>query len=383
MKDKIFLGRCGKNCVFFDAQRLYNSHVTILGKSGAGKSVAAQKLLLEMVEGGQDVTVLAFNAHDCLNRETIYEGIRKDFLQNSIYRDLSNGELKLPLFEKTVMPNGRMKSDVDIVMSLTDALSKPFALKSRQRIMLRKAIEQVMHKEIYHKEGIAAIGNQLLALGDDVAENVYDKMYGIFGHNIFVDGNDFITQGKINIVDLSYLDSDSQAVAIEVVLSQLWNMALSCQIHKYKNVYVFIDEVQNIKYSTSGMLSILLSEGRKFGINLILATQVVTLNNANPTQRKMLQSGLVLYFQPSDCDMNMIAKMIDPKNPGQWVMELRFLNVGEYIVSGPIIIDGVEAMGPITVSGVDVDKADISAEVTPDHLDTRCHFVEPPQENMN
>ena len=74
---------------------------------------------------------------------------------------------------------------------------------------------------------------------------------------------------------------------------------------------MFVDEVQNMSYSARGMLSSLLAEGRKFNINLILATQLVTFNSTNQTQRKMLQSGLMLYFQPADSDMSMTAKMIE------------------------------------------------------------------------
>ena len=48
------LGHAGKSEVHFDLGAAYNKHITILGKSGAGKSVAAQKILLELIKANKE-----------------------------------------------------------------------------------------------------------------------------------------------------------------------------------------------------------------------------------------------------------------------------------------------------------------------------------------
>ncbi len=50
----IKLGHAGKSEVYFDLGTAYNKHITILGKSGAGKSVAAQKILLELIKSNKE-----------------------------------------------------------------------------------------------------------------------------------------------------------------------------------------------------------------------------------------------------------------------------------------------------------------------------------------
>ena len=59
------------------------------------------------------------------------------------------------------------------------------------------------------------------------------------------------------------------------------------------------------------------------------------------------------------------------------MMELRSLRVGEFVASGPIFIDDVESMGPITVSGVSDSEASKPPELNTTRLDTRAHFIDP------
>ncbi len=296
-------------------------------------------------------TVIAFNTHGCLDESQVFEPIRAEFQANSNHIDVKNGGLTVHMFDRLTRSDGSIEDDIDVVMTVTESLSRVFNLGSRQRISLRKGIERTISDDAYKCDGIRAVGKYLRLENTPTAEGVYDKMYCLFGHNIFRDGDLFIKRGRINVVDMGHLDGNTQVIVIELVLSYIWRLANAGQLDEFGDIYLFIDEVQNISFASCGMLSLLLSEGRKYHLNLILATQLLNYNTTNPTQRKMLQAGLVLYFKPADSDRAATAAMISEIDKDAWSMELSLLEVGEFVASGPLLIGDVATAGPLTIDG--------------------------------
>ncbi len=63
--------------VYFNTDISMNNHMLLLGKSGSGKTVQAQKLMIEIVKQGG--TVVAVYMHQTLSRNQIFWKYKEDF----------------------------------------------------------------------------------------------------------------------------------------------------------------------------------------------------------------------------------------------------------------------------------------------------------------
>ena len=108
--------------------------------------------------------------------------------------------------------------------------------------------------------------------------------------------------------------------------------------------------------SSDGPLAVMISEGRRMGVNLILATQMILQGTTNSVQQRISQCGLILYFKPASNRVALTAKMINPINESKWLMALKDMKVGEFVASGAISIMGRSVSYPITVSAVDKES---------------------------
>ena len=69
--DVIDLGKSGTYPVCWDLKRSVNSHIALIGASGSGKSVQAQKIICEIVKAGG--TVLVIDSHAAFTDDQIFE----------------------------------------------------------------------------------------------------------------------------------------------------------------------------------------------------------------------------------------------------------------------------------------------------------------------
>ncbi len=94
---------------------------------------------------------------------------------------------------------------------------------------------------------------------------------------------------------------------------------------------IVLDEIQNLDHRLEGPLGQLLTEGRKFGISLILATQ--TLSNFAKDQRdRLFQASHKLFFKPADTEIKSYAQLLADAtsyNQEHWVQQLSGLSRGE------------------------------------------------------
>ena len=77
--------------VEFNEYEALNQHICLLGKSGSGKSVAAQKLALTMAEEGR--TVIALDIHQVLSPENIFPPLQEKIEKFSNIIDLEKEPL--------------------------------------------------------------------------------------------------------------------------------------------------------------------------------------------------------------------------------------------------------------------------------------------------
>lgn len=355
--DKINLGKVNNIPVFWNLRSSVNSHVALIGGSGGGKSVQAQRIICEIVkEGG---TVLVIDSHTAFTDDQIFFKHKEviDKYRNDI--EVYDTGIPCHLFEPVRFMDGIIEKKVDTVGAITDVICRSLKFGVKQRAALRHAVEFTMDSNLYKESGFKAIGCGLKNVGDKVSMEVYERMLPLFEHNVFRAGDGLIMDNKINIVHLSKMDLTSQAVVSEIILSHIWRLANADQF-KQKNLFVFIDECQNMDSSSDGPLAVMISEGRRMGVNLILATQMILLGTTNAVQQRISQCGLILYFKPAANRVSLTARMINPGNETQWIAALRDIKVGEFIASGGISLMERTISYPLKVSAVEKETKKIS-----------------------
>lgn len=342
------LGKNGTKTVEFDEAKALNRHICILGKSGAGKSTAAQQLVLEMAKEGR--TVLAIDIHQVLAEENIYAPLRKEFEKYSNVIDMYTEPMQLPLFTNVVYADGRKESAVNTVGAVVDVINRAYRLGEVQQAELRKACQYCYDYGLYKELGMEGIAEALNEIGGKVAGRLLDKLHMLFAQQLFVDGEASIEKGKINIIRLTHLDLDTQSVIAEIILSYLWRRATS--IAGNERLVIYLDEFQNFSISKRSALSFMLTEGRRFNIQLLLCSQSLGISFSDAQQKRILQSGLMLFFKPTDIERRGIAAMISNNRVSDYALELASLRTGEAIAVGELLIDGKQTRIPLKVSFV-------------------------------
>ncbi len=325
-----------------------NKHMLFLGASGAGKSVEEQKVAVEIVAEGGTVVMLDF--HRVFAEDEIFWKYKTKFSTHINEINVYEEGVSCNLFEPLDYSDGTKERLIDTINAVIDVFDRTLKLGYGQRSSLRKAIDYVIEEGTYNEGGFYALEHALARIDTPAAEAVREKLYPLIAHNIFRHGDFFIKEGKINVVRLSKFDSGTQEAVAELLMAYIWRLGLAKKF-KENEIFLFVDEFQNLPSGRRSALAQILSEGRKFGINLILATQQMPrAGTSSIVFQRMLQCGLILYFRPSVDQIRMIAKMIDPENINEWVHVLRDLRKGEFVASGALELSGHRIEHPLLVT---------------------------------
>lgn len=348
------IGKYKNRIVTFDDATGTNGHILVMGESGSGKTVQCQKLISSAVQ--QNATVIALDMHGALSDDQIfwkYKPIFEQYVHN-INKKMEG--IGCNLLTPVKYADGTMENVIDTIGSVTEVLAEAIKAGSRQRSELRKALEFLYENEEYEKYGFKSLDTALYNAGTKEAEILRDKLYFLTAHNVFVPENDFYIENKINIFRLSRYDLKTQQLIAEILLSYIWRLAMADKFKK-SPVYIFLDECHNLPTGRNNTLAQFLAEGRRFGINLILATQIMEEGKTSIVQQRLTQCGVKLYFKPASSKVAMTAKMIDPNRVGEWSRLLRTLQVGEFITDGRFMVDGISRGEPLKISGYETKDA--------------------------
>lgn len=323
-----YIGKLSKNdCTISDSAA--NQSVLVTGISGSGKTCRVHQMELKTVYNGQ--TVIVFDVGNSHNPKQIFQPIRSEYEALSNRIPVIQAGIDPHFFSSDCSPQLQSTPEFLIINNIAQAISKPANLGVNQTKVLRNAISNAFHKYTAEDNEMQLIGSALKELGT-VGENLYQRLWPLFECNVFRPSTHNIQPNKINILDFSNLDSETQQILIEILLAGLWRHRDTFQ-NKNTKCNLFLDECQLLYLGSTSIVCQLLREGRKFGINLILATQ--SLSNIPRQAISMLQqAGTKLYFQPAQADLRHIAKSLSQIYGGDWQQPLAQLRRGECIADG-------------------------------------------------
>ncbi len=343
------LGRNNGKKVTVDGERLKNGHIGLIGVSGSGKTVQAHELICDILKG--EGTVIALNIHGVLTDDQIMPWHKPVFDRYRYDINADEEGIPCPLFSPLTHNDGSREDELNLVENLTDIFANTILSgnASRQKEELRNAIQMVVETDAYKNEGIRALDDMLHYASNAVACTVREKLHAITSRNIFVYGDSLFKWKKLNIIHLSNYSADTQQVLAELLLEYIWRLANSGAF-KDNPIYIFVDEFQNLPSGKGSALMKMLTEGRKFGISLILVTQVIPKTGKTDVMQFLTQCDTMLYFKPAADCVSQTAVMIDPSKRSHWCCFLNMLHISEFIATGPLLLDGRRCTAPLKVT---------------------------------
>ena len=146
-------------------------------------------------------------------------------------------------------------------------------------------------------------------------------------------------QHIVKLLQMQSVPSGIKKVVADIVLWQLWSWAVQSG-NRYEPVFVLIDEFQNLNFSPSSPLYKILCEGRKYGLNLILATQFFRGKFSYNVEMAIDQMGNKIFFKPSDREIKYVASLLvnDIEGKKKWEQILRMLRRGEAVIKGNVFL---------------------------------------------
>ncbi len=320
---------------------LANRHLIIFGNSGQGKTYCIQGLLMELAKHAINSMVVDYT------NGFLPEHLEPEFIGSVKPRTdlIADKPLKLNPFKK--------QKNIVAGTELTD---KAYDVATRVASVFKSVYSSIGDQQLptlirVIEEGLETYGEQysfehmLQALEDydQTGIKVANKLLPLVKANIFAfddtGGWDDIYQSKDSVcrlIQMARLSRDVWLAAVEFILWDLYSYAC---LHGGKNspLPIVLDEVQNLDHRLESPLGKMLTEGRKYGISLILATQTMS-NLGKDEQDRLFQASHKLFFAPAMTEVQTYAKLLEQALPGSdkkyWLSELSKLKKGECISVG-------------------------------------------------
>ncbi len=315
-----------RNGYFVENTEAINPHILVTGITGAGKSVFCQSQLVQRAEAGE--RIIALNYRNVLAREQMIPQIRHRYEKLSYVVHVRSG-VPLPLFTPFVSPCGEAEELKSTCHRISSLLKVAGNLTDAQTRVLNEAVKYVMHKGLYNKMGIKAIGQKLEDIGTPVAHRTLGNLRALIDTNVIVDGDFLDNEARIIELDFSGTEYDDELTIVRFVCDYCLRLAKSKKFAE-SPITLFLDEVQNFDFSAVSTMRSLVNEGRKMGVTLLMATpSLFTSGQAN--MKILNQVGTRIVFKPLNNEYKKTAEDLDNRHREYLLCELPDLKRGEFL----------------------------------------------------
>ncbi|MBW3513354.1 DNA phosphorothioation-dependent restriction protein DptH [Shewanella sp. NKUCC01_JLK] len=320
---------------------LANRHLIVFGRSGQGKTYCIQGLLMEMAKANCNSLVIDYTNGFLPNHlESEFNGF-----VNPKSHFLAQKPLGISPFRKQKQDFGGVileEQDHIVAARIASVFNQVYSSIGEQQLAtLINVLEDGVHRHGKQYDfdcmldDLREAGRTGEALANKLSPMVKSKLFNNDTsqnwQTIFNDGT-----SRTNIVQLASLSRDIMQLATEFTLWDLYSYACSYG-NKSKPIPIVLDEVQNLDHRLESPLGKMLTEGRKYGISLILATQTLSMLSKDE-QDRLFQASHKLFFAPAETEIQTYAKLLEQAVPGTsrkvWLDELAKLKKGECISVG-------------------------------------------------
>lgn len=331
-----YIGKISKGHIVNIGASSPNPHIIITGISGSGKSVRIEDIERQAIRNGGTILVFDIDGtHSKIDTEICNyisaqeDGLKIEFLDMSLVKQKKESIINLVQYVMETICPREMHGAVQLGTVRKAIL---FALENRKKY---KSDMEAILQGLKEQEGTAAMG-------------AYNHLCPILEGNIFRDSAKKIKKNKVNIISLQGINPKTQKRIMEIMLCVLWRKIRIAGSGKDRFMLV-LDEFQNFDLRKETTLSQMLVEARKYGIQLLLATQTLTIFNKKELA-VINQAATKLFFQQSSTDAKKVAELIEPNHKDKWCSELSRLRVGQAITVGALEIAGRSVHQPIITS---------------------------------
>ena len=222
-----------------------NNSVCVTGISGTGKTSRLNQI--ELVNAKEETTVIVIDLNQTHIDNKIFPCIRTEYIKKVNRIHVMQDGLGMEFLRAMQICEGRKESSVHLINSAVKAISASQKMGARQIGVLRQAIIwAIEHREEFNSEA-DAITASLKNQTDREAEAVYQKLWPLLNSRALVLSSKTIETNAINIIDLSGIDSITQSVLTEMILSNLWRkIQFENTLTSQKNLMIVLDEFQHI-----------------------------------------------------------------------------------------------------------------------------------------
>lgn len=268
-------------------------NMAIIGTMGTGKTQLARSVVAQFSRetehnvGGRPVGMLVFD----------YKGDYKDSLFTSSVGGVTY-KTNLPFNPlKLVVTEDVMDVNLPAITAdrISDSLAKAYGLGLKQQSSIKQVI-----MDTYEDAGITrdskTWGNPPPTMDDVIAKYIEeydakDKAYALFDklrdYNIFTSSSDdcvslFEWLDCVRVIDLTIYPDDTKRVIVSLILdlfyAEMRQLGASQQQDGYRELraMILVDEAHQFLKKDFNSLRNIISEGRMFGVGMILSTQNVS-----------------------------------------------------------------------------------------------------------
>ncbi len=335
------LGGDGEVYWEYGSSQLANRHLIVFGRSGQGKTYCIQGILIELAKAKIKPLIIDYTNGFLPNH---LEPEFNDFV-NPKSSFLAQSPLGISPFRKQAQDFGGVmleEKDHIIAARIASVFNQVYSTIGEQQLAtLTNVIEN----------GVAQHGSKynFTSMLDDLyeegktGESLANKLSTMVKSNLFDEtdhqgwGEIFKTSDSgVQVIQLASFSRDIMQIATEFILWDLYAYACA-NGNKNSPLPIVLDEVQNLDHSLESPLGKMLTEGRKYGLSLILATQTLSMLSKEE-QDRIFQASHKLFFAPAETETNTYAKLLEQSIPGterkMWIKELSRLQKGECISVG-------------------------------------------------
>jgi hypothetical protein len=323
-------------------------HVYIIGQTGAGKSGTLELFALSDIFHGHGYAIIDPHGDFAINNMRFIPGSR---LEDVVYfnpadtayplgfnpLEVTDPSMKTNISSEVIGVMKRMFGEswgprleyilrytilalldrpnatmLDITRMLTDKKFRKDTLSySTDTVVLQFwNVEFASWNEKFQSEAIAPVLNKVGAFtANPIIRNIIGQPKSTFNIRKIMD------EGKILIVNLSkgLIGEDNAAILGSFLVTKIQLAAMSRQdipnIEDRKPFYLYVDEFQN--FATDSFATIL-SEARKYGLNLTVANQYISQMSDTVRDAVFGNVGTIITFRVSADDAPILAKQFEP-----------------------------------------------------------------------